>query len=67
MKEPNVKDALTALDMVHCQLWSKLEDLKNSESKTAFMNEMELRSLFLLVAASMSDLGDTRIKIKGGG
>lgn len=64
MNKIDTKQALVALDMVHADLFSKIETLKESGKKTMSISEMDLRALFILVSNAMADMGDKRIKVK---
>jgi hypothetical protein len=60
-KQPNIKNALLCLDMAHASLFHFLEAAE--KNKTVTMGTIEIKSLFIIVANAMAELGDDRIKI----
>lgn len=60
----DLKAALIALDMVHADLFIRLETMAKNNTKLCCMNEIEIRSLYLLVSNAMIDIGDNRLTRK---
>lgn len=53
----DIKNALMGLDMVHADLWLKLENLKATKVKSLVVNQVELECLLILLETSMKNLG----------
>lgn len=58
----NLPDAIRALDMVHADLFARIEKLKETKQTTMTIGVIELRALFILVSNAMIDCGDSRLK-----